>query len=1342
VRLSTEASSPNLYRTVAVPLPNAAVPSRLRAIFPDGLMSLAHRLDLVTTGAPPRGDALLLTEAASRAVAYHAFKSIYGSASFVQGLPSSGVAIRSELLPIAAGLLADLEADELAERDGEIWRLAEEPSLPPVPELVQSLLACDAERASEATYLSFLAVALPDILVADRPLPRISSSLAEALDVASAVREALVSTLREIVAATARDWPAGECLRVLVLGATDTAFVRAVGAAVALQVGRITISDPRADRLERLRGQLGGQPGIAIVSWDRIEIECPSTFDLIVGAELLQGCASPVEALCKLRELLVDEGSLVLTEPLPSIFIALRWIADLLRPDAAASGEAPDFHATNGSLEQLVKAAGFGSVGVAHLNTAATESVLVTAVREKAKSRSETGDRAAFASRHVAVVDADASAFGTALAVELAAFGCGARSSVDEPASAGVRETNGLNQATSDLERDEVVMAASLPAGDDPAAWVVERCACLTNVLMSFGERPGRLWLVAPGAVQVLGGRNIVRPESAALWGFARVATNEFPNLDIRLIDASPIMPPEQAAGRVVEEILLGRNERELLIDNAATFGLRVVCDDVALAGTRAANSEKTSRLVIESPGSLDDLKWRLTERRVLSAGEVEIEVRATGLNFRDVMWSLGLLPAEVLDSGFAGPTIGMECAGVVSRTGPGVVDISPGERCLAFAPAAFAQHVVVPEFAVAKLPDSISAAAAATIPVAFLTAYYSLKHLARVSPGETVLIHGGAGAVGLAAIQIVKWCGATPIATAGSPEKRALLQMLGVEHVLHSRSHSFVDGIMEITSGRGVDVVLNSLAGEFMERSIGCLRSFGRFIELGKRDFVADTRIGLRPFRQNLSYFGVDQLLTGQRKLAQQLVHELLDLFERGDLSPLPYRAFDAADVTPAFRLMQQAGHVGKIVVLPGPARLHISGEAPVMKIRADGSYLIIGGFGGLGLALARRLARRGARHVVLVGRSGASGDGAKLAVAELRAEGITVHEEALDAADASSMIALFGRLARQAPPIRGVFHAAMVLDDALIRSLAPERIEPVLRAKITSATLLDRLTRGMRLDWFVLFSSASTIVGNPGQASYVAANTFLEGLAQQRRAAGLPAVAVSWGAISGAGYLARKSNVSELLSRKLDKHTLTVEEALDGLEQILELDQTEPSLAVLGFARLDWRMITKELRIAATPLLEFLRQEGSAERGQESDSGLAKELAAMPAEEARARVAEMLCVEIGRVLRTPAAHIDRAKPLWDIGVDSLMEVELRLAAEQRLGIEVPLMSIGGAGSLNDLAGRIVKHIREKGTNVLAAEVATLAQRHFDTDSVKTEELTAIAASIETIETTVKQVF
>ena len=339
--------------------------------------------------------------------------------------------------------------------------------------------------------------------------------------------------------------------------------------------------------------------------------------------------------------------------------------------------------------------------------------------------------------------------------------------------------------------------------------------------------------------------------------------------------------------------------------------------------------------------------------------------------------------------------------------------------------------------------------------------------------------------------------------------------------------------------------------------------------------------------------------------------------------------------------------------------------------------------------------------------------------------------------------MTALFGRLSTEAPPVCGIFHAAMVLDDALIENLTSARIKLVLRAKVETAVLLDRLTRKMDLDCFVLFSSATTMVGNPGQASYVAANAFLEGLAQQRRAAGLPAVAIAWGAISDAGYLARTSHGNELLNRRLGKHSLKVEEALDALEEILQRDETDPSKAAVGFSRFDWSTISRQLPLASTPLLEFMRQEHSADAGREAGAGpLAEELRSMAPEKARAKVAQILCTEIARILRIAAAQIDRDKPLSDIGLDSLMGVELRLSAEERLGIEVPLMSIGGAGSLNDLSGQIVKLLREKAAGSATSAVEHLIHVHTDAKDVAAGEMAAIAAAIEEREAAVKRVF
>ncbi|MEO1423376.1 MAG: beta-ketoacyl synthase N-terminal-like domain-containing protein [Pseudomonadota bacterium] len=331
--------------------------------------------------------------------------------------------------------------------------------------------------------------------------------------------------------------------------------------------------------------------------------------------------------------------------------------------------------------------------------------------------------------------------------------------------------------------------------------------------------------------------------------GLRRVLANEFQGTDLTLaVGAGPVAGPETMN-------INGMTTRPKI------EALPAPCGPVA--------PESACRLTLGQPGALDSLRWEPTPRKAPATQEVEIEVVATGLNFRDVMWAQGLLPEEALEDGFAGPTLGMECAGTVVRAG---VDsgFAAGDQVIAFAPAAFASHVTVDAHAVAPLPEGSTPETAASIPTTFVTAYYSLVELANLTAGETVLIHGGAGGVGLAALQIAKARGATVYATAGSPARRALLSHLGADAVFDSRSLRFEADVMAETDGAGVDVVLNSLAGEAIERSLASLKPFGRFIELGKRDFYANTRIGLRPFRQNLSYFGVDadQLLTQRPEL------------------------------------------------------------------------------------------------------------------------------------------------------------------------------------------------------------------------------------------------------------------------------------------------------------------------------------------------------------------------------------------------------------------------------------------------------------------------------------------
>ena len=499
---------------------------------------------------------------------------------------------------------------------------------------------------------------------------------------------------------------------------------------------------------------------------------------------------------------------------------------------------------------------------------------------------------------------------------------------------------------------------------------VILRVAATLEALRS-NQMQARLWLVTRDG-------SAGDEMAAGVLAFGRVATNEYPDIDIRLVDLSSDLDEAGAAARLSGLLAAPGVETEMLLDRAGVSVIRAM-QGLASPATPAADNN-TARLHFAPPDLPSRLEWRAEPRAPLADDEVEIEVAATGLNFRDVMLATGLLPDDILADGYAGSTLGLECAGRISRVGGKVTDLKPGDPVASFARGAFANHVTVPAALVLPLPPSMPPEAAATIPVAFLTAWYGLIHLAKLKRNEWVLIHAAAGGVGLAALQIARWRGARVVATAGSNDKRALVRLLGADMVLDSRSLRFADEIRK--SIGGVDVVLNSLAGEAMEASFKALKPFGRFVELGKRDYVANSRIGLRPFRQNLTYFGVDadQLLTHQRPLARKLNRELTRHFAEGAFTPLPYRVFEADEIDDALLLMQRAAHVGKIVVRPPAAMPPQRDAAGAFTARAEGCHLVIGGTSALRLrdrALAGGVRRQDHRGGVAPRRDCAGGGG-----------------------------------------------------------------------------------------------------------------------------------------------------------------------------------------------------------------------------------------------------------------------------------------------------------------------------------------------------------------------------
>ncbi|HWX14837.1 MAG TPA: SDR family NAD(P)-dependent oxidoreductase [Methylocella sp.] len=1203
-------------------------------------------------------------------------------------------------------LLLALEKSGLVAAGPEQFVLAGNNTLPDPTQILQNIAAEHPRRSAELLLAARCNAIMESLTRGDEPAP-IAQSVFESFETGSVSVAAAADLLASLLRPTIEAWPRDRALRILQIG--HGPLSRHAVALTQSKEARLTIHDPNPLRLERARLAFAGKPCISFA--DSLEQVPKSSADLVIAADALQRLAPGKEQLARLVETMAPGGLIAAIEPAPSLF---RDLVLGLREDPSAATK----HSDDGFLSQPDWLAQFSALPLRGIS-------VKNVGTEAGPARFIMGERPVFAesrtlpTKVLIVGQEDPHQFETASALSNRLEDAGV-----ECATSRERPFDRLSLA--DLETI-VFLAPDASAGGVTAATIAQRCLALKNWAAELGKNKHQLWVECPGALRT--GPGTPDPVQTSLWSFARTFANEYQTLDVRRVDTHPSMPAPVRARRLADALLSGTDETELLLDSNSTRVVRMQSRN-ALNSRGIERPAPASRLEKGDGTGLDRIRWVPIDRQSPRPGQVEIAVTATGLNFRDVMWGLSVLPDEMLEDGLAGPALGLECAGRIVATGENVDDLKPGDAVVAVAGRAFATHVTVDSNMVAKVPDGLPLEAAVTIPVAFLTAYYALINCAQLKPGQWVLIHGGAGGVGLAALQIARWRGARVIATASSPEKRDLVAALGAEHVFDARANAFADDVRRVT-GKGVDVVLNSLSGEAMELSVGLLQPFGRFVELGKRDFFSNTHIGLRPFRNNLTYFGVDldQLMLAQPDVSRQLFREVLELVAQGEFSPLPYRSFRAREFIDAMRLMQQSGHVGKIVISPPePGEIGIASNGVFTPAR-EKTHLITGGCGGFGLATACWLAEHGARHLVLAGRSGASSSEAQETVADLRASGITVHVEALDVADTDEVEALFKRIARSMPPLSGVIHAAAVLDDALIANLDAEKLKKVLAPKVTGAENLDRYTHDLPLDYFVLFSSATTAIGNPGQGNYVAANGFLEGLARHRRAAGLPALAIAWGGIEDVGLLARNRLVKDMLGTRAGVKTMAARDALNLMAEALANPSLEPSEAVLVISEMNWSTARAHLPLLQSPTFSGLARTNEAAAAENRAKLDIRALAAtVSLEEARKQIVGVIVEEIAHILRLPQETVTKGKPLADIGVDSLMAVELAAALEDRLTLEVPLSASASGFNVNELADHILG-LCISPTSEDESIAQGLAERHLGKgiDPAALESLTAL---------------
>jgi NADPH:quinone reductase-like Zn-dependent oxidoreductase/thioesterase domain-containing protein/NAD(P)-dependent dehydrogenase (short-subunit alcohol dehydrogenase family)/acyl carrier protein len=608
--------------------------------------------------------------------------------------------------------------------------------------------------------------------------------------------------------------------------------------------------------------------------------------------------------------------------------------------------------------------------------------------------------------------------------------------------------------------------------------------------------------------------------------------------------------------------------------------------------------------------------------------------------------------------------------------------------------PYAFASHALTAEYALVCKPDSIQHDEACTIPVTFLTAYYGLVRLAQIQRGERLLIHAGAGGVGLAAIQIAQHLGAEIFATAGSEEKREFLRSLGVKHVYSSRSVAFAEEILADTNREGIDVVLNSLPGEAITKSLSILRAYGRFLEIGKTDIYQNRMIGLLPFQDNLSYFAIDldRMLRQRSGYIRGLFFEVMEHFAEGHYRPLSFTRFEAESTIDAFRYMSQRKNIGKVVVSMADqgARTDERVENPQSPVRSDGTYLITGGLGALGLRVADWLAEQGAGTIALLSRRGPTGD-IEPQLTAIRARGTQVITLQGDVADADSLAAALKRLPPDAPPLRGVIHAAGVLADGIITEMTLAQLDRAMAPKVQGAWNLHAAMQNSPLDFFILFSSVASVLGSPGQANYAAGNAMLDALAHARRAAGLAATAINWGPWADSGMAAEQGRGEAVKSRGMN--LIPPEQGLELLGKLLSADV--PQVAVMDT---HWPDMLRLLGSRRPPLLSDIVREvqdadaGRATAGNRVDYAFRERLLAETEAGQQALVRDYIRDELARIMGVAPDGLEADQPLSTFGLDSLLALELKNNLEGRLDFTLPMAKLMEGPSIASLAAETVR--------------------------------------------------
>lgn len=840
---------------------------------------------------------------------------------------------------------------------------------------------------------------------------------------------------------------------------------------------------------------------------------------------------------------------------------------------------------------------------------------------------------------------------------------------------------------------------ATAPGADLSAETMLENCRPTTAIPLYLAQAlsqvdwrtPPQLYFVSQLAHRLDDADGLPEPSQGALWGFGRVFSSEFPEYKFSLIDLGGDLEGTVIA-RLAKQVLSGDNEQEIALRTSARYLNRLRALDASLLSEypetmQSAAGDRPFKVVSKLKGGsenrLTSVSYRLPE---LSGGEVAIKVACAAVSWR----CFETIAESKVDNNAPGSDenlVGYGCVGEITHLGDGVSGLSPGDQVVAFITQSLASHVHSTAKLSVRKPHGISSEEAVMLPIAYLPAHYAVNYLAALKDGENVLIHEAADMVGLAAVQFARLKQANIFATAGTPEKRAKLYAMGIARVYDSTTEDFVDLISAETSG-GVDVVLNVLTGRLATKTLGVIKRFGRFIELGQTPAMSNSALIEKLIAKNVSYHSVElTALVSQRPgLCGQMMTEIANLFEVGLLSPIEGRSFSIAQLNEAFSSLQYAGkNEVAVLAFDHPNILVSQGIDPTIVSRRS-TYLVTGGLGGLGLEIMDWLVGAGAQSIALVGRSAPS-EAAQGRIEAARAQGVVVIPLKADVANSDDVSRVLQVIAEEMLPLAGIIHAAGVLDDGVITQQNAEKFARVLTPKIKGAWNLHRLTSNLELDFFVCFSSIASIVGWAGQSNYAAANGFIDTLAHHRRALGKPALTINWGPWSGSGMAANLDARDLQRMEEAGMSALKPEDALTAMSQLLI--HRVPQAGVFD---LDWSLIFKR---DADPSRKSLFRDLMGESGSSTGVSFIEQFSTAAPELREGILGEKISSLLAEVLGVESgSQIDRDKNVVDYGVNSLMGMDFRNRLQGVLKTKLPATLVLKYPTVNAMVKCIIEEV------------------------------------------------